>query len=166
MPTSLINQAIINQYTYNRWKKIVNIMILKELNNYKIHRLRVIHIYEHDYNLVLGIKWRELIHTCCCNNLLNKFQYGGVPGRDAIFRTIIEELQYKITRASKRPLIHMDYGATACYDRIIPAFSSLASQSFGQHKNIVHFNASNLHSSQYLLHTPWRFPTILLSQSR
>lgn len=35
----LINLAIQNSYTYVQWSKVINIMILKEPNNYKIHRL-------------------------------------------------------------------------------------------------------------------------------
>lgn len=81
--------------------------------------------------MVLAIKWRQLIQHCSRNKLLNKFQFGGVPGHDAILRTIIEELQYEITQASKRLLIHIDYDATACYDRIVPSFGSLVTRSYG-----------------------------------
>ena len=76
----LLNMAIENKYSYTRWQIIVNVMILKEPSNYKIHRLRVIHIYEHDYNLILATKWRELIQKCTLNKTINDNQYGGVPG--------------------------------------------------------------------------------------
>jgi hypothetical protein len=36
-------------------------MILKEPDNHKIHRLRVLHPFEADYNLILGVKWRQLM---------------------------------------------------------------------------------------------------------
>ena len=49
---------------------IVNFMILKEPNNYKIHRLRVIHLYEFDFNLLLRVKWHDLIQkNLAANNL-------------------------------------------------------------------------------------------------
>jgi hypothetical protein len=57
----LLNLALCNKYAFQRWQTIVNVMTLKEQNNNKIHRLRVIHLYEHDYNLLLGFKWRTLI---------------------------------------------------------------------------------------------------------
>jgi hypothetical protein len=37
-------------------------MMQKEPGNSKIHRLHVIHIYEADYKLILGLKWRQLMH--------------------------------------------------------------------------------------------------------
>ena len=40
-----------------RWQNVVNSLIEKEPGNPKIHRLRVIHLYEVDYNLILGIFW-------------------------------------------------------------------------------------------------------------
>ena len=49
---------------YDRWKTVVNISMLeKDPGNPKIHRLRVIHIYEADYNLLLSIQWQTLMHS-------------------------------------------------------------------------------------------------------
>lgn len=52
----LMNYAIKHEYVYKRWRSVVNMMILKEEGNTKINRLRVIHLYEADYNLLLGVK--------------------------------------------------------------------------------------------------------------
>ena len=115
----LFNVAIKNQYSFHRWQSIVNVMILKQPGNHKIHRLHVIHLYEHDYNLLLAVKWCSLIHHCVHTKTFNPGQYRGLPGHDAITPTVIKEFQYKISRASKRPQVHLDYDDTACYDRII-----------------------------------------------
>ena len=58
---SMINYALQHSYSYKRWKQVVNVMIEKEPGNSKVHRLRVIHIYEADYNFLLQAKWRSLI---------------------------------------------------------------------------------------------------------
>ena len=42
-------------------KQILNFMIYKEQGNVKIHRLQVIHIYEADYNFLIGVVWGEVI---------------------------------------------------------------------------------------------------------
>ena len=149
----MINLAIASGYSYQRWQTVVNVMLPKEANNNKIHRLRVIHLYEHDYNMVLALKWRALIHHSTTTQVLNSGQFGAVPGRDAIMPTIIEELQYEICRASKRPLAHLDYDATACYDRIILSLASLVSRRFGMHRQVVMVNGQTLLQAKYLLKT-------------
>jgi hypothetical protein len=70
----IINYALKFGYSYKRWKVVVNIMIQKDPGSVKIHRLRVIHLYEADYNLLLGIKWREAMHLSEDNRLLNPSQ--------------------------------------------------------------------------------------------
>ena len=128
-------------------------MILKQPGNHKIHRLCIIHLYEHDYNLLLTMKWRSLIQHCVHTRKFNPGQYRGLPGHDAITPTIIEEFQYEISRASKRPLVHLDYDATACYDRIILPMASNISQAHEQHRSIVLINATTLKSARYLIKT-------------
>jgi hypothetical protein len=147
----LLNVAISNKYSYERWKTIVNVMILKEADNFQIHRLRVIHLYEQDYNLLLAIKWRAQTQHCSKQQILHSCQYGGVPGKDAVIPTVLEELQYEIGRASKRPLIKKDYVATACYDRIVMSMGSLIARGHGQHRSIVFINASTLAQAKYVL---------------
>jgi len=50
-------------------------MIEKEKGNVKIHRLRIIHIHEADYSLLLCIKWRQALHYAEANHTLNSSQY-------------------------------------------------------------------------------------------
>ena len=77
----MFNYAIDHHYSYKRWQQITNNMIYKEENNTKIHRLRVIHIYESDLNFLLGLKWKEAMHHGLQNNLLHEGQYGSTPGK-------------------------------------------------------------------------------------
>jgi hypothetical protein len=88
----LINYAIKHRYSLRRWKTIVNMMIYKEHGNVKIHRLRVIHLYEADLSLLWGVKWREGMHNALRTKSLHQGQYGGLPGRDCTSLTYLEEL--------------------------------------------------------------------------
>jgi hypothetical protein len=54
----MINYGLERGYSYQRWKNVVNAILLKEPGNIKIHRTRVIHLYEADYNLAMGLKWK------------------------------------------------------------------------------------------------------------
>ena len=76
----LVNYALRTGYSYSRWNQVVNTMLWKEPGNYKIHRTRVIHIYEADYNLVLSLKWREALLASEKSGVLNEGQYGSRPG--------------------------------------------------------------------------------------
>jgi hypothetical protein len=72
----IINYCLVHGYSLKRWKNVVNVMILKEPGNHKIHRLRVIHLFEADYNLILSVKWRQQIYAAGKQQLVNPGQYG------------------------------------------------------------------------------------------
>jgi hypothetical protein len=150
---TLINHAITRKHVFERWKKVANFMIFKEPGNTKIHRLRVIHLYEADLNLILGVKWRALTHHGIDNHLFSPWQFGGLPGRDALTPVFLEDIQLEISRASTTTLCCTDFDATSCYDRIIPSIASLAGRSFGQHQSLCFVHARFLAEAKYLLKT-------------
>ncbi len=150
---SLINYAIRNRFTYERWKTIVNVMIQKEPGNNKIHRLRVIHIYEADLNGIIGIKWKQKLHQSTHNNAIHTGQHGARPGHEATTPVFMEELKNDIAYASRKALINFDNDATSCYDRIIPALASLLGRHHGLHRNIVFVHARTLKEAKYKLKT-------------
>jgi hypothetical protein len=75
---TLINHTITWKHIFERWKKVANFMIFKEPGNTKIHRLQVIHLYEADLNLILGVKWRALTHHGIDYHLFSPWQFGGL----------------------------------------------------------------------------------------
>ena len=54
---STINYAIHHNYSYKRWKQILNFVIYREQGNVKIHQARVIHIYEVEFIFLVGVVW-------------------------------------------------------------------------------------------------------------
>ena len=80
----------------------------------------MIHFYEADYNLALGVKWRTAMHQAEDSQALNDGQYGSRPCRNATEPVFIEELQCEISRATRKQVTLTNYGATASYDRIPP----------------------------------------------
>ena len=67
--------------------------------------------------------------------------------------TLINEFQNEICHASRRPLVHLDYDATSCYDRITLNMANIISRSFGLHRNITTINATTLQKAKYMLKT-------------
>lgn len=149
----MINLALKHGRSYQRWKKVVNIMLEKEPGNPKIHRLRVIHLYEADYNLILALQSRKVVHHAEDNFLLNNSLYGARPGRTAHDPVGIEEFVSEITRLSRKPCIKNAEDATACYDRIIPGVGNLASRSFGMHRSVALVQGETLEDVRYHLKT-------------
>ena len=116
----LINYALERGYSYRRWQTVANAMLFKETGNIKIHRTRVIHIYEADFNLCMGLKWRNAVFQAEDMDKLNQGQYGGRTRCTASDPVLIEELQMDISRVTRKTLVQTNHDATSCYDRIIP----------------------------------------------
>ena len=150
---AMINYALMWGYSFDRWKGVVNVMILKEPGNVKIHRLRVLHLYEADYNLILAVKWRQLIHTAEDSRALHPGQYGSRPRRQAPDPVFIEEMMNEVARNTRTSLIKFDNDATSCYDRIIPAVAVLASRKYGMPRAVTSVMANTLQAARYKLKT-------------
>ena len=113
---NLINYALKWSYSYDRWKNIVTRMIQKKAGDNRIHRLRVIHLYEADYNLICGVFWRKLLYQAEDNQLINDCTYGGRPNRNAHMPPFMDNMMNEISRLSRKHLIKFDNDATSCYD--------------------------------------------------
>ena len=112
----LLNYAIQFGYPFDKWKCIVNTMLEKDNGLPKIHRLRVIHLYEADYNLILGVKWRQALHHAVSKGLINEGCYGSQPGKEATDALFIREMEYELSRLTRKPSLHFDNDATSCYN--------------------------------------------------
>ena len=127
--------------------------MFKDADNVRLHCTRVIHIYEADFNLVLGLKWRMAMYQAEALKTLNNSQYGSRPKRNAIDPVMLEEIQFEISRVSRRMLIQTNYDATSCYDRIIPNLAMVVSKKFGVHPNATLTSATTLQLAKYHVRT-------------
>ena len=128
----IFTYVITHSYSLLRWRNIVNMMILKEENNFKIHGLQVIHHYESDLNFLLGFKWKEPIHLVSEHNTIFCGQFGGRPGRNPTMITLLEELCLDYSQMTPTPFVNFDHDAKSCYDRILmlsPAWQPRDSES-------------------------------------
>ena len=149
----IVNYALRTGHSYKRWQTIANSHLLKEPGNIKIHRTRVIHIYEADYNLALGVKWRQAMHRAQDAGVLNEGQYGSRPHRKAQDPVLLEELQLELSRVSRKTLVQTSYDAASCYDRIPPSLAMMASRKYGMDITVTFVNAKTLEKAQYRIRT-------------
>eukprot|EP00980_Cylindrotheca_fusiformis_P020498 scaffold7555_cov72-Cylindrotheca_fusiformis.AAC.3 len=150
---ALINYGLRHGYAFNRWKQVVNVMIEKETGNHKIHRLRVIHLYEADLGATFAILWKKMFASAELNHDINDGQYGGRKGHEAAYLPYAEELKYDICRMSRKSLVNFDNDAQSCYDRIIPSVASLLGRFHGLHPQITKMHASMLQSAVFQVKT-------------
>ena len=149
----MLNYALERGYSYTRWQTVVNTILFKDTDNVRIHRTRVIHIYEADYNLTLGIKWRMALYQAEALRELNQGQYGSRPRRNAMDPVFLEEIQFEISRASRKMLVQTNYDATSCYDRIVPNLAMMVSRKYGVPLMITQTNARTLEHAEYRIRT-------------
>jgi hypothetical protein len=129
-------------------------MIEKIAGCLKINTLRVIHIYEANYNLILKILWaRRLVWNAHDKDRLNEGQAGSRPGRNAINVVIKKEMKYLCSCLTRTGLATMDNDAKSCYDRIICNLAMLVSQYFGMTPNATATQANTLQEMKFRLRT-------------
>ena len=127
----LANSACRFGFAYDRWKEVVNCMINKKTDSFLLNQLRVIHLFEADYNLVIGLIFgRYMIHRLCDNQLFHPNQWGR-PHRECEDVLMLKELTYQIANMSRTDLATFDNDASACYDRLVTRFALLCCRASG-----------------------------------
>jgi hypothetical protein len=102
-------------------------MIYKEPGNYNLDKLRVIHLFEADFNLVVGILFgRRAMYHAKDNNLLHDGQAGRL-GSECMDVTLIKVLHITTSHLTKTSLGLFESDAEACFDRIVMLMAFLAS---------------------------------------
>ena len=89
-------------------------MIEKETGNPSIHRLRVIHLYENDYNLLLRTHYRKAVHAAEDSILLNNGNFGARTARSSLDPIGIEILQYEYSCLLRLWHLKFSNDAKAC----------------------------------------------------
>jgi hypothetical protein len=135
----LATAALRSGTSLDRWQNSITTMIEKQRGNPKINKLRVIHLYKANYNLLLKIIWaRRLIWHAHDNDRLNVGQAGSRPGWNAIDVVIQKEMKCLYGILTRTGIATMDNDAKSCYDRIICNLAMIISQYFGVNKNAAH----------------------------
>ena len=111
----MLQISIKNRHVYQRWLDVITQMIEKDPGNPLIHRLRVIQLYECDYNLLLGIYFRQLQQHIEDRSLLNDGCFGGRPNKRAIDPVLIDVTQTEIAIITRRPLVRFNNDMTSCF---------------------------------------------------
>jgi hypothetical protein len=153
MHATMLQTAYDNEHVYKRWEYILTCMLGKDKGIPRIHRLRVIHLYECDLNLLFSIYFRELDQNCEDEQLINKGVYGCRPNRRAIDPVFVDVTQTEMAMVTRKPLVKFNNDATACFDRILVHLLNLCLRSFGMPKKLTKILGELLRVARYAIKT-------------
>jgi hypothetical protein len=113
------------------WIHVFNAMIYKKLGVLELDELRVIHLFEADFNLLVGLIFgRRTVHNVVDHHRLHPSQFGK-KGGECMDAAISKVLHNVIATYSKTPLGQFENDATPCFDRIVMCFAMLCFFAYG-----------------------------------
>ena len=152
--TQFLHVAIKSGISIERWSHATNVMLEKDPGNPCIHRLRIIHLFEADFNLYMKLQWgKRLVRRASKHMLLNTGQFGSVPGRTTLEPIMLTQLTNDNCRILRRSLARFDNDASACFDRIIIPLAMLAARRCGMSEDAIRIHAETLEKMKYSVKT-------------
>jgi hypothetical protein len=133
----LINVALSSGYSPDRWKHLLDVMILKKSGLTDLSSLRTICLFPVDCNYEFKHIGREMMRTAESTFSLAPEQYGSRRSRWSIDLAVNKALTYNLLRQLKRPGAIYSNDARSCYDLIGHTQASLAMQRNGVPKAAV-----------------------------
>ena len=128
----ILNIAMRTGQALDRWKRTLSVMLEKDKGQSKINRLRIIQLFEAEYNFLLSLVFGRRIMTFArkyCN--VNESQYGSMNGKQAQSAVLNKILSYDLMQLTKQDAATSEFDAAANYDRIMPALAMIACQRLG-----------------------------------
>jgi hypothetical protein len=124
-------------FSYHRWQVSWHCMLQKRNKPY-IHRLRIIQLFEGNFNG--GLKYllgRKLMAHMVKQELIPPDTYGSIPGRNANEAMKLLQLFYENHRLLKRDMAVVFNDADGCYDRIRPNMVDVTMRRLGLPRSIA-----------------------------
>lgn len=117
-----------------------------------IDKLRVIHIYEADYNIILKyFISKKTLRNAIKHNAIAPEQAGGHPGRTAIDEAIKTVTTYEICNLQRLSGGIMYNDTKACFDRIVENISNITCLNAGAPIDVLHLHHNTLDSMKYII---------------
>ena len=127
-----LNLSTTHGYAWRRWRRIISAKIPKRAGLLLLDKLRTIHLFEPDFNWLLGMLFgRRMLHAAHKFCFLHDSQFGSRPGRQALSAVLMKQLSYEVCRLTRTPFASFDNDAKSCYDRIIVPMVMVLCQRLG-----------------------------------
>lgn len=152
--STIINATIESGNSLQRWLLSIVIMIEKNSNTPRINKLRIINIYEANYNLLQKFFWTKLSTKYAeAINTLGKNTWGCRPGCSADNVALIGEFVTEVHHLTFNNLFKLQNDAKACFDRIVNFHAMLSSHEFWIPDKIYKMHSATLCNTEYWVQT-------------
>jgi hypothetical protein len=152
--TKIASLAIRKGIILERWLNVTNVMIEKVPGKPLLNKLRVIHLFEADFNLCLRILWgMRLMRQAERRKALGEQQFGSRKGKSSEEVVLYKALTYELWNLTRTDGGTFDNDAKACYDRVIPNMTSICAQRLGMKTINAKLHALILKGAKYKLKT-------------
>ena len=133
----LVQMSANNGFYLHRWEKVFNIMIYKTPGCIDLEKLRVLHLFEADMNLMIGILFgRRAMKHITDNKLYHTGQYGR-PGGECLDAVYAKNMSYHVSHYTKTSLGTFESDAESCFDRLVMGFVLVCFIALGAPKKAV-----------------------------
>jgi len=144
---------LMSGYAPNRWKKCLDVMILKKAGITHLFLLRTIVIFPVDCNFAFKYVGREMMNNAEKGQALASEQYGSRKYHRSIDLAVNKALTFDLLRQLKKPGDLCSNDAKSCYDLIGHPQASLAMQRCGVSKSIIKCLFSQLQNATHQVRT-------------
>jgi hypothetical protein len=118
-------------YSPKRWQQGIEVMLLKQSNNFHVNKLGAILLFEADFNHNNKRIGRELMRHGEANQWMAQEQYGSRKLLAAIDHCLNKQLSFDIVSQYKTPAAVCVNDMKGCYDRIVHSVASICMQRLG-----------------------------------
>ena len=148
------NAAFRHGKIFSRWKKAIDVEILKEQGNYNIERQRIIVLIEGDHQLN-GKRLGKLVMKMADseNSLIAEEQYGSRKYHRATEVLLNSKLVDDSLRIKRKPGIVCSNDAKSCYNRIVHSIFAICLRRLGCHPNPIKSSIETLQSLEHHIRT-------------
>ena len=160
----MMSLPVMYSFSPERWKKSVHIMLEKIQGRPLINKLRIIQLFEADFNAVMKIKIsRQLMRDKEVDILLGNDMHGGRQKRTAQQALLTQQLTFNISRQKRLQYSVINLDATKCFDRIYPNLAVITMTKIGSPKGMIVSLAKTLNGMQHRIRTAHGLSTNTIS---
>lgn len=160
LEVTLLNILVRSGYSPSRWRKGLNVMLLKKLGCYDPKTFRTILLYEADLNFLLKLLGRRMMANAERHGLLAREQYGSRKNHTAIRQVLNKVLTYDMIRLRQIPGALCSNDAKSCYDRIVHSVAKMSMMRCGAPETTIDLMFDTIQRLQHFIRTAYGDSTI------